>query len=503
MAQIFNIQDDKVVISKLEIAELSGNVKHSGTLLVAGDTSVSSNLNVAGVITADILNVKTIISETPTSHDSIYWVTNTEPELSGKGLRWAWGEAETQLVYRSGNRLWTNSSLDLQAESSYNIDNIPVLTSDSLGTTVTKSNLRQVGPLNSLNVIGDVSISEFAFFNSISNRLGLGTDEPSASITILDNDVEISIGSPKVGVAYIGTSSNHDLSITSDNIPRLTVKYNGEVHISDEVNKSGVLRIFGTLYADNVVSDTRIERTSPLEFKETPDSSIYGNGLVWSGYGKTRQLIMMSNPERIWCSESFDIGQDQAYYINGTPILNEISLGKTVLYSSLIRVGNLESLQVNGDASILGELNVQSGVIKADKFYLNDGVDRLAISSKGFDASNSINVTIQGLDTIFANDQEIVFGSKQSSRRAIKVFGQLTVGVNNPDPTVSLAVNGNISFANKKFITGIRPPIEGNFLKGDICWNQQPQEDGYVGWVCVTEGSPGMWAPFGAIGRNV
>ena len=82
------------------------------------------------------------------------------------------------------------------------------------------------------------------------------------------------------------------------------------------------------------------------------------------------------------------------------------------------------------------------------------------------------------------------------------MFGQLTVGVNNPDPTVSLAVNGNISFANKKFITGIRPPIEGNFLKGDICWNQQPQEDGYVGWVCVTEGSPGMWAPFGAIGRN-
>ena len=501
MAQIFSIDDNNnVVISNIALSNSAGNVTHTGNFDINGDASVQ-NLIVNGELTVDTLNVKNIVDDTR-SNSGGFWNTITEAELTGKGLRWVWGDGDTQLSYRTGNRIWTNANLDLGPESSYRIDNISVLTSNSLGPTISKSNLRQVGTLTSLSVSGDVNISEFAFFNSNSNRLGLGTEDPSASITILENNVEMSFGSPAINLGTVGTASNHDFSIISDNIPRVTVKNNGEIHISDEASKAGVLRVFGTLYADAIVSDTRIERTTPLEFKATRDSSIFGKGLIWSGTGNTRQLIMLPGPDRIWTSESIDIGQDQAYYINGTAVLNEISIGKSVLYSNLIRVGHLESLDVNGDTTLLGELTVKSGIIRSEQIILNDGVSKLTATNTGIDSSKSIKLSVNGLESFYADDQEISIGNKQSNRRPVKIFGQLSVGINNPDPSISLSVSGNISFANKKFITGLNAPTEGMFSKGDICWNQQPQEDGYVGWVCISEGAPGMWAPFGAIGRN-
>lgn len=501
MAQIFNIEDDKVVISDLQYLRSHGNTVHNGDLNIVGDSIIDHNLTVNGELVVDTLTVKTLNSLSNTSNTESSWNVITESELNGKGFHWAWGEGSLQLIYRNGNRLWTNGSFDISLESSYKIDNVSVLSANSLGSSVTKSNLRQVGPLNSLTVSGNARISDFAFFNSITNRLGLGTEEPSASITILDNNVEISIGSPSINVAHFGTASNHDVALISDNIARLTVKNNGEVHIGEEISKSGVLRVFGTLYADNVVSDTRIERTTPLEFKATRDSSIFGKGLIWTGTGNTRQLIMKAEPDRLSTGESFEIGVDQAFYVNGSPVLNEISLGKTVLYSNLTTVGALESLQVNGQVTLSEDLII-SGLIQGQHIMINNGVNKVELTPGNVNFGKSGSILVQGLEAFYADDQEIVVGNKQLTRRPVKVFGQLTVGVNNPDPSISLAVNGPISFANKLFTVGIHPPTEGNFSKGDICWNQNPQEDGYVGWVCIVEGSPGIWAPFGAIGRH-
>ena len=78
----------------------------------------------------------------------------------------------------------------------------------------------------------------------------------------------------------------------------------------------------------------------------------------------------------------------------------------------------------------------------------------------------------------------------------------MSVGSNNPDPTLGLSVAGNVSFNNKKFINGNEAPTTGEFRKGDICWNQQPTLNGYVGWICLVDGTPGVWAPFGQIANQ-
>lgn len=51
----------------------------------------------------------------------------------------------------------------------------------------------------------------------------------------------------------------------------------------------------------------------------------------------------------------------------------------------------------------------------------------------------------------------------------------------------------------KRWTSGTAAPTEGTWLRGDICWNQNPTLGGYIGWVCTSQGTPGTWRPFGLI----
>ncbi len=82
------------------------------------------------------------------------------------------------------------------------------------------------------------------------------------------------------------------------------------------------------------------------------------------------------------------------------------------------------------------------------------------------------------------------------------MFGPVSIGINNSDPTVDLNVKGSIGFGGKKMSVGSNMPINGSYRKGDIVWNENPQLDNYIGWVCISDGEPGVWAPFGAIARQ-
>lgn len=43
------------------------------------------------------------------------------------------------------------------------------------------------------------------------------------------------------------------------------------------------------------------------------------------------------------------------------------------------------------------------------------------------------------------------------------------------------------------------PPTSGYWAVGEIVWNSAPTAGGYVGWICITAGSPGTWKGFGQI----
>lgn len=501
MSQLFTIENDKIIINKLALRLTEGVVDHTGNFNVNGYARVQNDLDVAGTLTAETIKVKNLITETGAEVEAGKWFYNQESDLIGKGFSWTWGEGNVQLIYREGNRLWVKGDLDLDTDNSYKIDNVEVLSLNALGPQVTKSNLKELGTLRSLTVSGDATLSDFAYFNSTVGRLGLNTTSPNAVLSVVDNDVEFIIGSENWGTARIGTFTNNTIEVVTDNIPRITVKNSGEVVFGNEITKSGNVTIYGTLKVDTLVSDTRIDRYSSLEFKSSRDTPIYGQGLVWTGAGDPKQLVMTANPDRLTTTESLEVAKDQSYYIAGNAVLSEHTLGKTVVNSSLNTVGTLQSLTVSGQTTFLGNAEV-FGKLKANVVEFGEGLKSLTINNSVIDVTEKITINVANEEIFYSDANEISIGNKQNVRKPIKVFGPLSVGVNNPDPTVGLSVSGSISFADKKFVTGTAVPTQGSFSKGDICWNQTPIEGSYVGWVCVASGAPGQWLPFGAIGSK-
>lgn len=479
--QLFTIFEDKIVINKLYLESLEGNVHHTGRLTTTGPLNVQNNLTVDGTIFAETLKVKTLIADKDSSEEAVNWFRNTEEELHGKGISWATGNSYTQLIYRKGNKLWTNADFDLEVNKSYKINNIEVINATQLGSQVTKSNLKEVGQLRHLTVLGDTILGEFAVFNSTFNRIGINTENPNSTLSIVENNVEIVIGSPRDGLAKIGTFTNSSLNIVTDDIERITVKSDGDIIIGNSASKNATVTIHGTLYVDNVISDNRLERTYPLEFKSTKDSSIYGQGLTWTGTGPVREFIMKSSPDRLWSSDAIDTQHE--YYVQGFPVLSKTSLGDTVTDSSLTKLGKLLSLEVANELTVDGVLNSAT------------------IRTQNISSDTSVSISVND-ETYFADENEIIIGNKLNTRRPVKIFGPLSIGINNFDPTVGLAVKGSVVIEDKKFLTGTAVPVSGTYHKGDICWNQEPQDGNYIGWVCVQDGTPGIWLPFGAINRQ-
>jgi len=52
---------------------------------------------------------------------------------------------------------------------------------------------------------------------------------------------------------------------------------------------------------------------------------------------------------------------------------------------------------------------------------------------------------------------------------------------------------------NRRMFFGTTAPSSGTWNRGDIVYHQNPSAGQYIGWVCVSGGTPGTWKTFGAI----
>jgi hypothetical protein len=498
MSQLFTILDDKIVINKALLRYVEGPTSLTGSLEILGGASVQDNLIVKGRLVADVIEVNQIINKGlgGGSGDTTNFRAETEESLNGQGVTWNVGDTESTLVYRPGNRLYTNLHLDLERGRSYKIDNIEVLTGNTLGSSISRSSLRQLGPLNNLIVNGNVEIGQFVYIDSDTGRVGFGTESPNGSFSIVDNGAEFVMGSPATGTFNIGTYSNHDVAITTDNISRLTVKTGGDVHIGNATSRGAKLVVHGTIQAENIVTETKVERTDSVKFLAT-DGTVFGIGLQWVGSGSPKQLILRADPDRIWSSEHIELADRRSFMINNQVVLNSTTLGSTVTDSSLTSLGSLSSLTVNG-VSTLADVTAQS--VQANEIKFGEGSQLVKVNDRGINTSLSFNLTVGEQNIIYADSGSVTIGSSENTRRQIRTFGTLSVNVNNPDPELQFAVAGNFGFAGRKFITGASAPEQGNYNVGDICWHTSPQIGGNIGWICCSAGTPGMWFKFGMIG---
>lgn len=497
MNQLLSIDGDKIVIEKLRIKHLEGTVLHSGSLQVVGtakfDDSVSfaKNVTVAGTVEIDTLKVKNLVRNEAEQIDAFTFEGANARELENKGLLWHEPDYTHQFVFKhEPRRLFSSESIDLHRSGTYQIDGVTVLTPESLGTRVVNSNLQTVGTLTGLKVRGNVDLAETVFVNSALSRFGVNTDQPNGALSVVDNLVEVVIASEENGRARFGTFGNHALDIITDNTKRISIQ-GTTTEFGNAKAKNAVVRIHGSLEVDSIVADTRIERTTPLEFKATKENSIYGKGLAFVGEGRTRQFFMMPGPDRFLSTESIELSAEKEFRIDHVSVLSKTTLGETVANSSLKTLGTLESLSVEGNTN-LGSIIIEDSVVTfTNSINLKDGSGVLRLTGKGLIVDDG---------DVVINADNIQFGDKENTNRNINAYGKLSINITNPDPRASLSVDGMVMLDGKRFSKGETLPTSGQWSKGDIVWNTNPQETSYVGWVCVLEGTPGEWKPFGYIG---
>ena len=490
MNPLLSILDDALVVQKLNVRTLDGPVTATddlqvqGSLYVNRDIRIKKHLDVAGTISADTLKVNRIITEQGDGapSNSTTFQAKSEKELDGKGLVFVDNVGSKQFVFKEGNKMWSTMDIDLARNRSYSIDKIPVLTANSLGSGIVNSNLTKVGVLQGLQVSGQVEIDNWAFFNSANNRLGINTENPHAALNIVENNVEIILGSFESDVAYIGTYNSASLDIGTDHKARISIKNTGEILIGNPKYKTANVKIYGRLEVDELITKTGVEGSAlPITYKESDKLSIYGTGFFWQKDRQNRHFIYEQNPDRIWTTEIIDLADDKWYSINNFLVLSRTTLGSSVSESSLTKLGTLRELTVDGVANFNSTVNVKS--IKIGQ-----------INSDDFSIVNKNDVEFK----ITANGN-IQIGNNDNTARKINMYGQVSVNVTNPDPNIDLVVNNSMSLNNKKFMVDSGAPTTGKYRQGDLVWNNNPVSEGFIGWVCVKAGEPGNWAPFGRI----
>ena len=352
-------------------------------------------------------------------------------------------------------------------------------------------------------------------FAAVSEAVEAIANQPAPKPQILDRQ----LSGNKINGGTITNFSSTGITDTATS-PTLLVSNDGVTitvlhvtNIATPLTVQGNLTVQGEitatrLHVDEISADVRHERTSPLEFT-AENGNIFGKGLIWTGNGNTRQLSMQGSPERLFTSESFDIARGKEYSINKETVLSADSLGLTVVNSNLQSVGTLGSLRVAGDLTVdehiyydadsmrlglgISEPNGAFSIASLDHEFLIDSTDDYRFKIGTWTTSGLDIITDDTKRISVEPSGDVVFASKA-------VFnGKIGVGVKNFAVDADITTAGPIRIQGKKFETRTRVPDSGAYSLGDIVWNSNPVPTGFVGWVCVREGTPGEWKRFGQI----
>jgi len=318
--------DPKEIARKLPLRSLTGDHINGGTITDFASTGIKDTatktqlkidefgVHVKNLFVENIDNLqvngtlKTRVLEVDELKADIKFEKNTpivfgSDDLDGKGLLWAGKGYTKQLVFFSNpDRIFMSENLDLGKGKGITANNIRLLDEQELGPTVTKSSLRQVGRLQGLIVDGDISVSQYLSFKSETNRLGLGTEDPNAALSIVDGDVELVFGTKDTVKGFIGTYASHNLEIGTDNTARIIISTSGNINLGNPKIAPVQVSVHGKLSVRVATPDPEVDLhvNGPVRFNNKlqtvgssyPTSGSYNAGdIVWNSTPRINQYV--------------------------------------------------------------------------------------------------------------------------------------------------------------------------------------------------------------------
>lgn len=224
-------------------------------------------------------------------------------DLDGKGIIWSGQGYTKQLVfYQNPDRLFSSEHINLARGKSISINEIKIIDEKELGSTITKSSLRELGHLNGLIVDGSVSIGQYLIFDSHTNRLGLGTEQPNSAVSIVENGCEIVLGSKDSQTSFIGTYTNNNLDLGTGNQARISLHANGNIVIGNPSTGYSKIALMGLVSVNTVNPDPRaalhvngaVKFNDRLHLLQTtpPNSGSFAQGdIVWNESPKVGHFV--------------------------------------------------------------------------------------------------------------------------------------------------------------------------------------------------------------------
>lgn len=221
----------------------------------------------------------------------------------GKGIIWSGDGTTKQIIFNANpDRFIVTENVDISKDKAVYIGGVKTLDGSSLGSNIVKSNLREVGRLKGLIVDGNLNINQSLFYNSSLDRIGLGTYEPNASIGILKDNVELSLGVSSEFHGILGTYTNSNVDIISGNIPRLSIKNNGNIDLGNPTKNPILVKVHGKISVGvenpdpnvdlHVQGPVRINNKLHLSANTPPISGSFNLGdIVWNSEPRVQGCI--------------------------------------------------------------------------------------------------------------------------------------------------------------------------------------------------------------------
>jgi hypothetical protein len=215
----------------------------------------------------------------------------------GKGIIWSGDGYTKQLVYSAKpDRFFSSESIDLDKDKTFSIGGVKVLDSLELGSTVTKSNLTQVGRLRGLIVDGSVSINQYLFYNASVDRLGIGTDSPNAALSVAENAIEVMLGTNDEFHGMVGTFATTDFDIVTGNTTRISVRANGNIELGNFKTNPIQVSIHGKLSVGVKVPDPTVDLHVAGSVRLNNRLQMYASSPPVEGTFNVGDIVWNSNP---------------------------------------------------------------------------------------------------------------------------------------------------------------------------------------------------------------
>ena len=96
------------------------------------------------------------------------------------------------------------------------IEKTELISKDSIAPSVVNSNIRKLGNLNELTVLGDAKFSETVYISS-GGKVGVNTEEPRGALTVWDEDAELSVLKTNKRTMFVGSTRLNDIELGVNN----------------------------------------------------------------------------------------------------------------------------------------------------------------------------------------------------------------------------------------------------------------------------------------------